>query len=118
MKIGAGGLQSLIVYDAMPQRSPAEAQAKVNQTMNMEMGLAGAAVNRKELIKALEKLKNSSKMYNLTYEFLLAEESEEVYIAVVDKKSGKVMRRLSPDKFLADYESTGGFSGVMLDSQR
>jgi len=118
MKIGAGGLQSLIVYDAMPQRNPAESQAKVNQAMNMEMGLAGAAVNRKELIRALEKLKDSSKMYNLTYEFLLVEDGEEIYVAVVDKKSGEIKRKLSPDKFLADYERTGGFSGVMLDSQR
>ncbi|OPX88171.1 MAG: flagellar protein FlaG [Pelotomaculum sp. PtaB.Bin104] len=118
MKVGAGGLQSLIVYEAMPQRNPAEAQAKISQTMSMEMGLAGAAVNRKELIKALEKLNSSSKVYNLAYEFLLAEDGEEIYIAVVEKKSGKVKRKLPPDKFLADYEGTGGFSGVMLDSQR
>ncbi|OPX94326.1 MAG: flagellar protein FlaG [Pelotomaculum sp. PtaB.Bin104] len=116
MKIGAGGLQSLIVYDAMPQRNPAEAQARTNQTMTMEMGLAGAVVNRKELIKAVQKLNDTDKAFNQLYEFLLVEDGEEVYVAVVDKKSGEVKRKLTPEQFMTTQKYSRGFSGVVLDS--
>lgn len=117
MKVGAGGLQSLVVYDAMPQRSPADAQAKMNQTATMEMGLAGAAVKRNELVKILERLNNSSKLYNLTYEFLLEEENGEVYVAVVDKNTGEVKRRLPPGRFLTGGEDSDGLAGIMVDNK-
>jgi len=118
MKIGAGGLQSLIVYDAMPQRSPAEAQARTNQTMAMEMGLAGAAVNRKELLKAVQKLNGTDKAFNQLYEFSMVEDGEEVYVVVIDKNSGEVKRRLSPEQFWATQKNPRSFSGVVLDSKR
>lgn len=115
MKIGAGGLQSLIVHDALPQRNPSEAQARATQTMAAEMGLAGAAINRRELIRALQKLNGTDKAFNQLYEFTLVEEGQEVYVAVVDKKTGAVKRKLSPEEFLATQRYSR--SGVVIDRQ-
>lgn len=118
MKIGANGLQAMIVQEAMPPKNQAENQAKMNsQAMSMEMGLAGAAVKRRELVKALERMNRSSRMYTLDYEFVLVEKDGEVYVAMVDKNTGEVKRKLLPERFLDGLVGGGGFSGVMVDSK-
>jgi len=81
----------------------------------VEMGLAGAAVNRRELIKAVQKLNGTDKTFNQLYEFLLVEDGKEIYVAVIDKKSGEIKRKLSPEQFLTAYNGSSGFSGVVLD---
>ena len=114
MRIAAGGLQSIVAHDAMPQRSPSESQARITQDMAQNMSMAGAStVNRRDLNKALEKLNKSAKLYQMGDEFKLMEENGEIYVALVDKATGEVKRKMTPERFLANQDDTN--SGVMLD---
>lgn len=115
MRIAAGALQSLLAHEAMPQRSPTEAQGKLTQEMAHQMGMAGAAVNRRELVKALEKLNKNAKTYQLSDEFMVMEENGEVYVALVDKYTKEVKRKFLPERFLNILEDDK--SGIMLDSK-
>ncbi|MCL2766648.1 MAG: flagellar protein FlaG [Peptococcaceae bacterium] len=115
MRIAAGALQSLIANDAMPQRSATEAQGRLTQAMAHQMGMAGAAINRRELVKALEKLNKNAKAYQLSDEFMIMEENGAVYVALVDKYTGEVKRKLLPERFLSFLEDDN--AGVILDSK-
>ena len=113
MKIGAGALQSMIVHDALPQRSTADSQARMTQAMNHQMGLAGAVINRHQLLRALERLNKEAKLYHLSDEFLMKEEGGVLFVALVDRNTGEIKRKLPAERFLAGEGYTN--SGAMLD---
>ena len=116
MRIAAGGLQSLLAYDAVPQRSPTESQGRITQEMAQNMSMAGAAtVDRKELNKKLERLNKSAKMYNMSDEFLIIEENGVLYVALIDKETGKIKRRISPERFLSNRDEYA--AGVLIDDK-
>ena len=113
MKIGAGGLQSLLNHENINirQLDPARAAKGLDQQQLQNQNMAQKPVNHAALFKAVDRLNQAAQMFNYPLLFkLVKDKNNKIKVTVRNKKTGDT-QELEPQqaiKFAWQRETTTG----------
>lgn len=116
MKIGAGGLQSLVMYDALRQPRFPE-NVRLNEEPPGDAGLSANAPSREEIIHAVDKLNRSAELYNQPFEFKLKEEDGKMSVEIREKQPGGQSWEIPPEKAVEMAAGQSLEAGALLDGE-
>ncbi len=116
MKIGAGGLQSLIMYDALKHPRPPENVRLIEEPPG-DTGLTANTPSREEIIHAVDKLNRSAELHNQPFEFKLKEEGEKSVVEIREKQPGGQSWEISPEKAVEMAAEQSLAVGALLDRE-
>jgi uncharacterized FlaG/YvyC family protein len=116
VKIGAGGLQSLAQFEAIPRRG--EGADRV--VLAREVAINPAPTDIRELVRAIERLNRLAELFNQQLVFRLNQnqEGKRRRIRIVNRTSGKTLREADPEELpdLARYLFDS--AGLIIDAKR
>ncbi|MBO8138211.1 MAG: flagellar protein FlaG [Desulfotomaculum sp.] len=113
MKVGAGGLQSLLHHEnlTIKQLEPARGRAALDQQSLQPENHAQKPVNQADLFKAVDRLNKAAQMFNYPFNFkIIKDKNGRKKVLVYNKKTGET-QELEPEeavKFAYQRETTTG----------
>lgn len=70
---------------------------------------------RQELERSVRQLNQASDIFNIRLRFKLDEETGEIYVLVIDREEGKIIRRIPPENILKTAMQLQEMVGLLLD---
>ena len=115
MKIGSGGLQSLISQEVAPVKKIENVQNKKEEGSILDPGIAKPVVKEDELIQAVEQVNKSMDLINRSLKFQIHEETERLMVKVYDQDTGEVIKEIPPEEFLNMVAKLRESFGIFID---
>ncbi|MTI80216.1 MAG: flagellar protein FlaG [Firmicutes bacterium] len=113
MKLGAGGLQSLLNHDNLiiKQMEPARANKGLEQQQMQPQNHAQKPVNMSDLFKAVDRLNKAAQMFNYPFKFKVEKDKQgRKKVIVYNEETGET-QEMEPEqaiKFSYQRETTSG----------
>lgn len=116
MKIGAGGLQSIVMHEITARQSEPIARTKpIPDPVTMqEQEYGKKLLNEQELNKSIEKLNNLAAMYNYNINFKLTKTKGHAKVKVRNTKNG-TEQEVTIAEFEEIFEKMSGKKGRNID---
>lgn len=115
MKVGAGSLQIQINQGLKPVEKIEPSQKGDNEELNItDSGVIQQKVVRGELIKAVERLNDSAKLFNRQIKFEMHEETKRVMVKVMDE-NGEIKTEIPSEKILDMIAEMEKSMGMIVD---
>ncbi|TDA69428.1 MAG: flagellar protein FlaG [Clostridia bacterium] len=70
---------------------------------------------RQELERSVRQLNQTSDIFNIRLRFKLDEDTGEIYVLVIDREEGRIIRRIPPDNILKTASQMQEMVGLLLD---
>lgn len=70
---------------------------------------------RQELERSVRQLNQTSDVFNVRLRFKLDEETGEIYVLVIDREEGRIIRRIPPENVLKTALQLQQMVGLLLD---
>lgn len=77
---------------------------------------AGTGTFQRDLEKAVQELNQASDIFNIRLRFRLDEETGDIYVLVIDREEGKIIRRIPPENVLQTALQLEEMVGLLLDA--
>lgn len=99
-------------------------QAEITQTREVKIRTeqqqeqerrSGAESFEQQLEKAVRQLNEATDIFNIRLRFKLDTETGEIYVLVIDREKGEVIRRLPPEKVISMAYQMEYMIGLLLD---
>ncbi|SHH84535.1 flagellar protein FlaG [Caloranaerobacter azorensis DSM 13643] len=96
-----------------------EKQSVNNSEMNVETSSTDEQknVNEEELIRAIETVNKSVKIYDRRLEFSVHEKTKEIIVKVIDTNTDEVIREIPPEKILDMVAKLWEMVGILVDEK-
>jgi|Deesub1362A_J573_1020465.scaffolds.fasta_scaffold00029_66 uncharacterized FlaG/YvyC family protein len=116
MKIGAGGLQSLAQFEALPRRG--EGADRV--ALAREVATTPVPTDLRALVRAIEHLNRLAELFNqqLVFRFNQDQEGKRRRIRIVDRASGKTLREADPEELPDLARHLFDSAGLIIDAKK
>lgn len=127
MRIRSGVTPTPIVGPVAPQQPAADAQSvgagapasappRIDTApLLVDLGDKLIELQPGELVKVVDKMNQTARVFNHSLQFQLHEGSGKIIIKVVDTISGAVLREIPPEKLLEAHQSMEELLGLLLD---
>lgn len=74
-------------------------------------------LSRKELVKKVEQLNDAMDLFNRKLSFQVHEETQRIYVQILNSETGEVIKEIPPEKFLDMLENISEAIGIIVDEK-
>ena len=100
------------------EKTPAELFAKDIEQKSEQKPRSETEPDEKQLIDAIERTNKAIESTTCSFEYSIHEQTKQIMVKVVDKKTKEVIREFPPEKILDMVAKMWEVAGIMVDERR